>query len=349
MIDSLEVANFRCYESLALHGLRRMNIVVGENASGKTALLESVFLTAGGSPELVLRLRAWRGLGDFGTIPGDRTSYESLWKDLFWGFDQSRTITGQLVGSHANTRAVRIAYQGEPIATLPFTKGGSESPLIVPITFEWKDAKGNISTSEVRITREGLKLGGNVEIVPAYFFSSAILPNPTENAGRFSELSKQGRQEGVIAALKKQFPYIENISIEINAGITMLYASVRHLSQKVPVGMLSAGINKLLSLLLATAEKAQGVILVDEIENGFYHKLMPGVWSALLDSTRRHNTQLFATTHSAECLEAMLPSVKGAEDDFCLIRTERHNGQTKVVLFSGRQLEDAIHQRVDVR
>jgi DNA replication and repair protein RecF len=44
MIESLEVTNFRGFERLELHGLRRINVIVGENSSGKTAFLESVFL-----------------------------------------------------------------------------------------------------------------------------------------------------------------------------------------------------------------------------------------------------------------------------------------------------------------
>ncbi len=62
MIDRLIVENFRCFEHLELDGLSRINVVVGENASGKTALLESLFFAAAGNPEILARLRVFRGI-----------------------------------------------------------------------------------------------------------------------------------------------------------------------------------------------------------------------------------------------------------------------------------------------
>ena len=62
MIDSLSIKNFRLFKDVKVDGCRRINILVGENGSGKTALLEALFLAAGVSPELALRTRAWRGV-----------------------------------------------------------------------------------------------------------------------------------------------------------------------------------------------------------------------------------------------------------------------------------------------
>ena len=98
----------RLYE---LHGLKRINVVVGENSSGKTALLESIFLAGGGSPEIALRLQVQRGLAQILQLALDRNSYESLWRQLFLGFDQKKTISIDLFGSQVNTKAVTVAYR----------------------------------------------------------------------------------------------------------------------------------------------------------------------------------------------------------------------------------------------
>jgi AAA15 family ATPase/GTPase len=50
MIDRLSVQNFRCFENLELQNLSQINVMVGDNASGKTALLESLWLAGGGNP-----------------------------------------------------------------------------------------------------------------------------------------------------------------------------------------------------------------------------------------------------------------------------------------------------------
>jgi len=61
----------------------------------------------------------------------------------------------------------------------------------------------------------------------------------------------------------------------MNAGEVMLYASVKDLGERLPLAVFSGGINKYLSILLAIATTRDGVVLIDEIENGFYYKPWP--------------------------------------------------------------------------
>jgi AAA15 family ATPase/GTPase len=44
MATSIDIRNFRCFDHVAANDCRRINILVGENGSGKTALLESIIL-----------------------------------------------------------------------------------------------------------------------------------------------------------------------------------------------------------------------------------------------------------------------------------------------------------------
>ena len=52
MIESLRIENFRCFKALELHGLKRINAIVGDNATGKTVLLEAIKIGLGGFREL---------------------------------------------------------------------------------------------------------------------------------------------------------------------------------------------------------------------------------------------------------------------------------------------------------
>lgn len=47
MITSLHIKNFRGFEDLEVKGLKRVNLFAGRNNSGKTSLLEAVFLLGG--------------------------------------------------------------------------------------------------------------------------------------------------------------------------------------------------------------------------------------------------------------------------------------------------------------
>jgi AAA15 family ATPase/GTPase len=350
MIESIKVENFRCYEKLELKNLRRINVIVGKNASGKTALLESIFVAGGNSPEIAIRVDALRGLGTTIQFKIERSTYESLWRDLFFGFDQNKNISIHLMGSPANTRSVNISYSRGESFTLPISQAVNvDSPLIVPIVFEWGDLNRIVSRSEVKVTPEGLVLPVGGEALPLSFFSSALQGHPTENADRFSDLSKIGKEEAIIDELRKQFSYVDDISIQTRAGTPMLYASIKNIPEKMPIGLVSSGISKLLSLMLGIASKPQGIVLVDEIENGFYHDTLPTIWSALWRLCKGYNTQLFASTHSQECLNALLPTIKQNEEDYLLIRTYKENGRCLAETFSGRKLESSILQNIDVR
>jgi recombinational DNA repair ATPase RecF len=82
MIESIGISNFRCFESIRLQDCRRINVVVGRNASGKTALLEALFLASGVSPELGLRIKGWREQAAV-LVSAEQSVYEGLWRDLF--------------------------------------------------------------------------------------------------------------------------------------------------------------------------------------------------------------------------------------------------------------------------
>ena len=47
MISSIQIGNYRSFASAKIDGCKRINLIVGDNGSGKTALLEAIFLTIG--------------------------------------------------------------------------------------------------------------------------------------------------------------------------------------------------------------------------------------------------------------------------------------------------------------
>src|SRR5438105_3365421 len=117
MIDEINILNFRCFRSTRASGLRRINVLVGKNASGKTAFLESIFVASSGqSPRASLSLKAMRQLGANVELRNDQTGYESLWQDLFHLYDQNQPIHIGIVGSAGDSRSLKIAY-GKPEAS----------------------------------------------------------------------------------------------------------------------------------------------------------------------------------------------------------------------------------------
>ncbi len=46
LLDSLEIKGYRCFEHLTIEKLGRVNLIVGKNNVGKTALLEALWIYA---------------------------------------------------------------------------------------------------------------------------------------------------------------------------------------------------------------------------------------------------------------------------------------------------------------
>ena len=63
ILQRLTIKNFRGFDSLEIDGFSKINLFVGKNNSGKTSVLESIFLVIGMSnPMLPNTINQIRGL-----------------------------------------------------------------------------------------------------------------------------------------------------------------------------------------------------------------------------------------------------------------------------------------------
>ena len=326
---------------------------MGDNGSGKTALLESLFLAGGIGPEIYLRLRAWRGTGEKIQFGLDRDQYEALWKEIFPGLDQNKAAILSFIDSESGLRELRIYYDATQTTFMPMdmnVRTSYESADIHPITFEWRTEKGEPQKIAANVTSQGIiQLPQTTKLYPITFFAASSLVSSDENAKRFSFLSRRKRQEKVVSIIRSLFPRVQDISVEIVAGGPALFASVENLDEKLAVGSLSGGLGKYLGYLIAIASNPKGVILIDEIENGFFYKKYSDVWKGLTTLAQEHETQLFISTHSLECLNAALPVVTNDPSLFRLLRTERQKRGCVVMDFSDKDFLAGLEQRIDFR
>ena len=103
-------------------------------------------------------------------------------------------------------------------------------------------------------------------------------------------------------------------------------------------------------LAIAMVAAAGGLLLIDEIENGLHHSVLEEVFVTLLELARTFDVQVFATTHSAECIRAAHQALKKAgQYEAAFYRLQRINGEIKAVSFDHEMLETAISHRMEVR
>ena len=74
------------------------------------------------------------------------------------------------------------------------------------------------------------------------------------------------------------------------------------------------GIKSYLSIILALISNKNDIIYIDEIENGIHYTNFDKLWEIILKISKEQNVQVFATTHSKECIESYARVAKKLED-----------------------------------
>jgi len=349
MIRNILIENFRCYRRLEISRTARLNIIVGENGSGKTALLEAIFLALGRSPELGIRFRQHRGLEGAFSGPLRRVE-EALWRSLFYKGDWDRQIKVQLSGDGPESRSVYVMH-GQQQLSIPLneTDIGDES-ISAPINFIWRNHLGREFTITPTVKKDTIEMVGTEEDNPDFFlFPANQLISSSETASRFSMLSRRGGTGRFVRMLSKEYPFIKDISIEVEAGQPLLFASIKGQNDKIPLAYVSGGINRIVSILVAMAVSRHTVILVDEIENGIYYKHLPSICRMLYNLANDGDLQLILSTHSEEWLTALTEQAGIPEDSYALWRTSREKHGHIVEQFSGDTLKAGIQYGQEVR
>jgi len=346
MLEKIKITNFRCFKQLELGPFRRFNVIVGPGGSGKTTLLESIFLAGGGSAEIYLRLRRWRGLAGPISIANSRASYESLFRELFYGFNADQGARIELFDSLLGARRLAIGFKGDLEFRISIKEPVGNAFIIEPIVFQWKTSAGS-KESTVEVKDGQLSFTGTTDVYPAWMIS----PTAPENYVQFySELSKRGDADSINEIFCRTFPQVRGIAIESAAGEFAVFAELAPHGKKIPIGVLSSGMNKYFSILTAIASNPKGVVLIDEIEGGFYYEALPQILKSICDFAEENGVQIIAATHSLELLQNFALAMEGREEDFALLRSiPDQDGPSDIKISRGAAAISAIRQHLEVR
>jgi hypothetical protein len=278
---------------------------------------------------------------------------------LFFDFDITQEISFKVIDSEKREASLKVFFDKDQ----PVTPGIS-SPAqphfptlvntIIPLAFQRTSFTGEESKLHATIAtqaqgqlflQQGPELGTVSEFFPATWQSNA-----QQVATWFSNLRIAKRSKDIVSVIHKQFPEIKDISSEVpQPGLGSLYATVAHRSRSLPVSLVSSGINKFISLLIAIRTYRNGVILIDEVENGVYFQMFPALWESLHKFAVQNKTQLFLSTHSWECLEAAAHVVDKHKKDLALIQVVQQKGVSIARVAKGDKAAGAIEADIEVR
>ncbi len=357
MLRTFSAQNFRVFQSFEINGLSRINLIAGRNNTGKTCFLEALFLHLGGhNPEITFRLNMLRGLEG---LHGDASE---TWGWLFHQKCAGHEIRLDSLDTDSNKRSLAISL-GKSLtqrhdrknaqAESPAPPAGAVATESTASTLAYRfDDRGQVTDSHAAIESGGLQIGvGRTPPFPTSVFLATRYRSTAEDSKRFSRLAEELREEEVTQALSIVDPSLTRLTVATFGGAPTISADVG-MGRLIPLAFVGEGLVRLLRILLAVLDSRDGAVLVDEIETGFHHSVQKKIWEAIDNACRRANVQLFATTHSRECLLAAhsaFSEMLSIEDGFRVFRLERDEDGIGAVNISAEALDRAESLNWEIR
>ncbi len=155
----------------------------------------------------------------------------------------------------------------------------------------------------------------------------------------------------VIEAMRIIAPETEDFALlHQQARASSIRLKLKGQDGPVPIKTMGDGMNRLFGLGMALACAKDGILLVDEIENGIHWSVLPEVWKFIVKVAKRLNVQVFATTHSNDCLRAFHFGTKGDQSmDGVAVRIERKNGEFSAEIFDESRLAVIVKEAIEIR
>jgi AAA15 family ATPase/GTPase len=309
VIESIYLDNYKNFKSLQITGLKRLNIFSGQNNTGKTSILEALFMFYDrGSPDSIFKQLSLRGVNSIDLNPS------SLWQPMFNDFDLSKKITMKVQGSGIEETAI-YSHKNDFNTVVSSNQSSAQyaqpqsSQNLQSQSLHTKYTLRNRSSGESDLFINGGQLSLKVNNLQQAHKEVIFVPSSTKGTGpidaeRLGKIDIEGDISVITDSLKIIEPRLKGLSIIPQGQQSIIYGDIG-LPKKIPISYMGEGISKLLSTLVTIASSKGGIVCLDEIENGIHYSLFPKIWEIVNDMAKKYNCQLFVTTHSHDALKGL--------------------------------------------
>ncbi|MBO1051152.1 MAG: AAA family ATPase [Dolichospermum sp. DET73] len=365
MLKSVKIENFRGFKSFELQQLGRINLLVGENNSGKTSILEAIQLFCSRCSLEILRERMNERSEYF---YDDELSRESrLQRDgeldirhLFYGHeieagsqfsitdnngDNQKRLTVSIEVTQSTNDEIPDSLK-ELYFSVNWTPELEEQPLNLtlssngglPVYYGGKVRRNskNPLPKSLFITLSSLKTDQMIEL----FNQVVLTPDEKIIEQILNKIDSKIKRIAPISSQKLRY------SSDSRGGFLVLLAD----GKRVPIGSMGDGIWRILGLALAIVSAKDGYLFVDEIDTGLHFTAMSDMWKMIWDTAKKLNVQVFATTHNSDCWKSLanIAEQENVTDDG--IRIHRiEKGKEKSIVFNEAQIVIAAERELEVR
>lgn len=334
MIDTLTLENYRSFEYYQLRELASVNLLVGPNNCGKTSVLEAVqLLVSQGDPSVMVESAQRRSESYAGEGQPRDTGNPPRWHcPLHHHFHGHRLEPGVSlsVSSGDGVGQVQVHIVEEILGEFPVPfqelsatvralsllvktrNRKNENKIRFPLTDD-----GSLDTSYSGMRR--LLADLRPKRSPTEFVTAESL-NAREMAESWNQVNREGREHEVVSAMRilhrdlKSIYFLTGPSSGSGGGLGGVLLGFRDGTARVPIGSYGDGMRRLLALSLSLVRASGGFLLIDEIDTGLHWTVMEEIWNLVIDAAISSSIQVFATTHSLDCINGLATLLNKRQD-----------------------------------
>lgn len=352
----IKIENFRGIHYAEIKGLKRVNLFVGTNNCGKTSVLEAIYTLANFSSPFDFRsTNIMRGYTNF--------NYESL--DLHFynrNFHNRVIISGTTDNNNSRKleitpfkrNKVSISTKDSKLDSFnSFDKNKEFDSLIFSYSTIQEDTilfRGEASIGIDSSEEESISITTDstyTEETTSFLIPPSI--DRLELGKLLAKLLENKLKDELITLIKEIDPNISDIMTNSNNEILVDIG----VDKFIPINMMGDGVRRFLSLIIFLYGLGNGIIFIDEIDNGLHYSAIHKMWKLVLSISAKRNIQVFATSHSLDSLRAINTLMQNDENTdeniICYNLTHFDNGELVAYDYDKNSFNFQLNNDIEIR
>lgn len=329
--SKIEIIKYKKLINLKIEKLNRINIFAGLNNSGKTSLLEAI--------ELLINQNDIYNFLEMQKRRAKFINLNPLW--LNREFQDSIELKGVFNNTSTFVKIDKIREEDENL--------NKEEPYLSTIQINSNFAEKNLISQNRLFQTKDEKIYKNIKIICNNSYSTPFaIQNRTDLEKLYSKSVDRDVFIDILDFIK------ENIDKDIkDIRFTKEHIEtfkVNHKDFTADLSNFGEGLQRIFYIALQFASAENGVLLIDELENGIHYTLLEKFTEFIQKLADKLNVQVFLTTHSKECIEAFVNNGYKNEDvSYNLIAQTLDGKEIKVINYTSESLLNKLSQNLEIR
>jgi len=346
MLSSLKISNYKAHREIAMLGLGRVNLLLGRNNAGKTAILEAVFLEQ-------FHSNPKAGFEELNVLRGIQSN-DFVWESVFHRFNLEEPAVIETVrdgATHTLRMSAMHTHAIQKSSSGILTGSSVARPDGILCQYKSSDSSVNVEVviSAKRGRGEEQKRQDSLRNSAVSFIPSRARYDVRSESVRFGMIEARRDEQVIVDALKLIESRISAVrTIQTSTGPEIMVDIGER--QLVPITWMGDGMLRMFSIITAVALTPGGTVLIDEVENGLHYSVMPKLWATVLSVAEARGVQIFAATHNDEMIRAVV-SALGQQRLTSLraYRSDLVDGNTYITDYSGELVQAAESAEQEIR